>query len=204
MADDAPAPWRAPQPLPSRLETDRLVIRWWVAEDAAKQLEALNTGPPDRAAFLPWLPWAKVDNLTEAQCIYHIERFRRARSQPDALDFVIGMFDRLTGDVVGGTGYHRINAATHEGEIGYWVRADRQGQGLCSEAVRALLDWGFDAWRFRRIVIHCAAVNVASRRVPEKLGLKLEAQLRRDHWHEGLGWTDSLIFGVLADEWPRR
>jgi RimJ/RimL family protein N-acetyltransferase len=199
-----PEPWRPPSPLPDRLETERLVMRWWTPEDAPAQLAALDAGPPGRAAMIPWLlPWVREDNRDLAQCIFHIERFRRARAEPDADDFVLGIFDRQSGDVVGGTGFHRIDCAHRRGEIGYWIRADRHGQGLCTEAVRALIGWGFGPWGFHKIVIHCAAGNIGSRRVPEKLGVRLEAQLRRDRWIEGRGWEDTLIFGVLADEWAR-
>ena len=59
-------------------------------------------------------------------------------------------------------------------EVGYHVRADRQGHGLATEAAAACRDYA----RSRVGVHHLVAIihpdNLASRRVAEKLGLRLE------------------------------
>jgi len=185
------------------VETDRLVIRYWQAEDAPGMLEALSV---ERALFLPWLPWTLVDNRTLVECIYQIEKNRREREAPATDNVVLGFFDRKTGEAVGGTGFHRMSHPWHTAEIGYWVRADRRGQGLCTEAVRAVISWGFRAqaeggWGFRRMTIFCASLNLASQRVPEKLGLRRELHAHGERWIDGIGWSDSLGWGVLAEEW---
>jgi ribosomal-protein-serine acetyltransferase len=181
------------------------VLRFFTPNDAPSLLAALEV---DRGSFLPWLPWTADDNRTLPEVYFNIERFRRDRERaaPPANDFVIGVFDRVSGEVVGGTGIHRIVPAWHEGEIGYWIRADRRGTGLCTEATAATISWAFtpaDAWGWglRRIHIKCAAANAASRRVPEKLGLRLESHIREERWIAGHGWADFLGFGVLAHEW---
>jgi len=45
------------------------------------------------------------------------------------------------------------------------------------------------------------ARNTASARLCERLGMTLEAHLRQDWWSKG-EWTDTLVYGLLADEWP--
>lgn len=162
----------------------------------------------DRASLHPWLPWAMTDNRTVYECTFQIERFKRERERtsPPADNFVLGIFDRRTGEVIGGTGLHRVVHATHQAEIGYWVRADRRRQGLCTEAVAGLLTWAFapqsgGGWGLRRIEIFCAGSNAASQRVPRKLGLRQEVHKRADRWVPGIGWDDTLRWGVLAHEW---
>jgi RimJ/RimL family protein N-acetyltransferase len=162
----------------------------------------------DRASFSPWLPWPPIDNRTLPECIYNIERFRRAAEAPTPVpdNFVIGIFDRATGDTLGGTGLHRVDHARHEAEIGYWMRADRRAQGLCTEAVAHLITSAFTpqpraGWGLRRLHIRCAVANHASAAVPRKLGLRHEATLVQERWVDGLGWQDTLVFGVLAHEW---
>ncbi len=203
-----PAAWSPPSPLPQRRETQRLVLRWFVPQDAASMVEALDEG---RDSFLPWLPWVTVDNRSLAEATYNIERFRRAREKTDGPpdDFVVAITDRATGRVLGGTGLHRIQHPLHEAEIGYWIRPSARGQGICTEAVGHLIDWAFQSpaeggWGLRRLHIACAAPNVASRRVPEKLGLRQEAARVAARWEDGLGWVDSLGWGVTIDEWRRR
>lgn len=200
-----PPPWRAPEPLSDACETARLVLRFWRPDDAAAMRDALDV---DRASFLPWLAWTRDDNRTVEQCAAAIERQRAARQrvEPPADDFTIGIFERVGGGVIGGTGLHRVNHGAHEAEIGYWVRPDRRREGLCAEAVAGLLTWAFASqsaggWGLRRVHIRCAGGNEPSQRVPMKLGLRMEARLRQERWVEGRGWDDTLVWGVLAEEW---
>lgn len=204
--DERPAPWRPPNPLPVERQTPRLVLRYFVPDDAASMVEALNE---DRSSFLPWLPWVAVDNRTTAEAIFNVERFRRSRERSDAVpdDFVLAIADRATGAILGGTGFHRIQFAWHEAEVGYWVRPSARGRGVCTEAVKHAIDWAFESperggWGFRRVHIACASHNIGSRRVPEKLGLPLEARRIGQRWEDGFGWTDTLGFGITADAWP--
>ncbi len=206
-----PTPWRAPNPLPEKFESERLVLRFWQADDAARLFEAVDVG---RESHLPWLPWVRTDNRTVDECRASIEKFR-VKAEPGAGgetgvgDYVIGIFDRRTGQALGGTGLHRIAAPSHEGEIGYCVRGDRRCEGICTEAVRAIITWAFTSqdeggWGLRRLHIRCGARNLPSQKVPRKIGIREEARLVQERFIETLGWEDTLVFGVLRDEWDIR
>lgn len=193
-----PAPWKKPDPLPGPVLTARTVVRWWQASDA-EGLHLAVAG--DRDALLPWLPWAEREHATVEESGQIIDRFTRDRNFPEALDFVMGIFERDGGRVLGGTGIHRIEPEHRTGEIGYWIRGSRQREGYCTEAVGGLITAAFDAWGFHRIKICCAGRNVPSQRVPEKLGLRLEGRERNARWLPDDGWDDHLTYAVLADEW---
>lgn len=57
-------------------------------------------------------------------------------------------------------------------ELGYRFRTAFWGQGLATEAARAVLALGFRDWRLDRIYAQAMAVNLGSRRVMEKAGLR--------------------------------
>lgn len=165
-------------------------------------LEAINV---DRESMMPWLPWVATDNRNVAECTYVVERCRREREKAGADDFTMGILDHA-GTPIGGTGLHRIHPEWSQAEIGYWVRADRRSQGLCTEAVAHLISAAVmpqerGGWGLRRIEIKCAGANVASQRVPRKLGLREESRLSGQRWTEGVGWDDTLTWGVVAEEW---
>jgi RimJ/RimL family protein N-acetyltransferase len=56
-------------------------------------------------------------------------------------------------------------------ELGYRLRRMDWGQGLASEGAAALVNWGFRSGGYDKIVATTMAVNHASRRVMEKIGL---------------------------------
>jgi RimJ/RimL family protein N-acetyltransferase len=202
-------PWSAPRPLPGPIETPRLVVRLYQRGDGEPLFRAVEAS---RRALLPWMAWARTDQQDVIDGIHHVERVRRKAQRPGCNDFHIGIFDRSTGDLVGSTGLHDILAATRQAEIGYWIRADRQGQGLCVEAIGALCTAALTpkasgGWGLRRLVVFMAAANTASRRVCERLGLRLEMHMRADRYlgpagvDGAPGYHDTLGFAVLDDEW---
>jgi RimJ/RimL family protein N-acetyltransferase len=198
-----PSPWTLPQPLPPPLAFDGIVVRRHQKGDGPLVFEAVDD---QREKLLPWMLWVTTDHLSVDDSIHYVEKKRRDSEKPDCLDFPLGIFDAHSGRMLGGTGYHRIRPQYREAEIGYWIRGSEQGRGICTKVVAALLGWGFrsqaeQGWGFRRIVIFTAADNVGSRRVCEKLGMRLELHVKRERYHGPIGYYDSVGFGVLADEW---
>ena len=193
-----PPLWRRPQDLRIPFTTNRLRADWWRPENAPSLWEAIETS---RSTLIPWLPWAATGHRDPEETLERIDAWTRQRQAPEADEFFLGLFDRHTGEIVGGTGLHRVIYELGQAEIGYWVRASRRGEGLCTEALRAVVSWAFRDWGLRRLVVECVAENVASRRVAEKATLPLEACHRRARWVDHVGLCDSLVYGVLRDEW---
>jgi ribosomal-protein-alanine N-acetyltransferase len=87
-----------------------------------------------------------------------------------------------------------------EGEAWYLLRPDLWGQGMATEAARALVDYGFWDLRLHRIWASCLPDNPASARVLEKTGFRREGYLRKNLRVHGV-WRDSYLYGLLAEEW---
>lgn len=197
-----PNRWTPPSPLPV-VEVDYLVIRPYQKGDGPKVFAAVDD---QRERISDWMSWCRTDHLSEDDSIHFVERNRRAMERSDCLDFPLGIFDRRDGSLVGGTGFHRIHPEFRDAEIGYWIRGSHQGLGLCTRAIGALMSSGFRAaadggWGFRRITILNASNNTRSRRVCEKLGLRLEMHLKAERYQAPHGYLDMYGFAALADEW---
>lgn len=198
-----PDPWTLPKPVPSRIETPRLVLRPYAHTDAESLLEAIEAG---REKLLPWLPWAETDNRTLEEVHYTIEFFARREASAECKNFNFGVFDRQTGRVVGSTSVHNIEPGQHCGSTGYWTRADRWGEGLCTEATGAMITSALTpkdrgGWGLRRMTLYCAEINGASAAVARKLGMRLETRAPGGRYIRGVGYHTELMFGVLANEW---
>ncbi len=61
-------------------------------------------------------------------------------------------------------------------EIGYRLHPDHWGQGLGTEAARAVRNYGFDNLKLPRLISLIHPDNVASRRVAEKNGMTPEKE----------------------------
>ncbi len=87
-------------------------------------------------------------------------------------------------------------------EVGYSLCREYWGRGIAKEAVVAMVDLLFAEGQ-RRVFADTDPDNVASIALVEGLGFTREARLRAE-WETHIGVRDSLIFGMLADEWRAR
>jgi ribosomal-protein-alanine N-acetyltransferase len=71
---------------------------------------------------------------------------------------------------------------------------------MTTEAVRAVLSYGFDAMGLNRIGAYCWEGNMASQRVMEKAGMRYEGTLRQIRLAKG-AYRDMRYYSVLAGEW---
>ncbi len=83
--------------------------------------------------------------------------------------------------------------------LSYWLDAGHQGKGIMTSCCRAFVAHGFNTWKLNRITIECATKNTRSRKVPERLGFKLEGIVRGIEWlHDH--FADHAIYGLLHSE----
>ena len=92
------------------------------------------------------------------------------------------------------------SVADQQAEIGFVLHPDAHGQGLASEAARALLAFGFEVVGLHRIYARCDAKNLASAGVMRRIGMRQEAHLR-EHAHFKGKWDEELICAILDREW---
>jgi ribosomal-protein-alanine N-acetyltransferase len=87
--------------------------------------------------------------------------------------------------------------------IGYWVDRATAGRGLVPEAVVVTLRFAFESINLHRVEISIIPRNHASRRVVEKLGIRLEGVAERFLEIDGV-WEDHARYGITAEEWAQR
>ena len=169
----------------TRLETDRLVLREFVAEDEAAVHEYASD--PDVTRLISWGP----------NTIEQTREFLVQVTRPhDGFGFAITL--RSTGQLVGSIG---IGICSHEhqrGELGYVIHRAHWSQGYGTEATRRLVRFGFDELDVQRIEATCHPDNRASARVLEKSGFRYEGRMR-DHLLVRGCWRDSLLYAVVRD-----
>ena len=106
--------------------------------------------------------------------------------------------------VVGVVGYYRAHPVLEYTDVWY-VLGDRsaRGHGFGRESVRLLTDYLFATNALERVGATCDVGNVASYRLVEGLGFRLEGTLRSALFHHGR-WHDVRVYGVTRAEWAAK
>ncbi|MEU3471233.1 GNAT family N-acetyltransferase [Rhodococcus sp. NPDC006774] len=92
-----------------------------------------------------------------------------------------------------------------EAEIGWRLMRRCWGRGLATEGALLLLDYGFRTLELQRIWAETKAVNLASRGVMRKIGMRhVRTEFRA--WHDPLPGADQgeVLYEITAREWNRR
>jgi RimJ/RimL family protein N-acetyltransferase len=92
----------------------------------------------------------------------------------------------------------RLNGSA---ELGIFIGdKDAWGKGYGTDAVRALVAFGFEALRLERVWLEVWTENERARRAYEKAGFIHEGTLRHDRY-EGGRFTDGHVMSIVRDEW---
>lgn len=150
------------------LTSENLVLRKFETSDIEQFVEAVRESEKTVGS---WLPWWKTNYHRDDAALW----FRCCDEKITARSaFDIGIFDKEGGLLLGSVAINGIDAANRIGSLGYWVRESQQGNGYCTEAVGRISEFGFDDLDLSRLEIVVLVDNIASRRVAEKCGAKLE------------------------------
>lgn len=145
------------------LETERLVLREFVTEDA--EALALVISDAETMRYYP----APMDRDGVVQWIE-----RNVRRYSDDGVGLWAMMLKASGEMIGDCGITRqLVEEEFLYEIGYHVRRDHWRQGLATEAAVACRKWGFANLKVDRLISLIRPENSPSRRVAERNGMTI-------------------------------
>ena len=167
-----------------------------VALNDAEELFAVCDA--NRQYLRRWLPWLDRTR-SSADIRSFIESSLRQNESNQGFQALILFQERIAGVV----GFHRIDWASRNTSLGYWLAEPHQGRGLMTASCRVLVDHAFAALNLHRVTIACAPANTRSRAIPERLGFVHEGRLREVEWlydHH----VDHEVYSQLQKEWQAR
>lgn len=103
---------------------------------------------------------------------------------------------KLIGDL-----YFKMDDAGKQAELGYTFDPQFQGQGLATEATKALLEHAFRVVGLHRIYAITDPRHTRSVALMRRLGMRQEAHFRENLWFKG-AWADDVVYAILEREWP--
>ena len=111
----------------------------------------------------------------------------------------------LAGDdtLIGSCGFHHFDEGHFRAETGYILNRAYWGQGIMTEALAAIISYGFGEMELHRIEAIIDIANERSKGALLKLGFQYEGNLRQ-RYRVGDRFEDEHYFGLLRDEWLAR
>jgi ribosomal-protein-alanine N-acetyltransferase len=175
------------------LETDRLLLRR-VNNDDAAQVFALRSD----AETMKYIPRPLVTHIDEA--LEHIRMIDDKIISGEGINWAI----TLKGDpkLLGIIGHYRIKPEHYRAEIGYMLHPDHHGKGFITEAIKAVVAYGFDEMQLHSIEAIIDPENAASATVLEKNGFEKEAHLKENEFFNGK-FLDTVIYSLLKRNFKR-
>lgn len=117
--------------------------------------------------------------------------------------FVFLLIEKETGLPIGECGFHTWAASHNRAEVFYNMRDENsKRKGLMTEALKAVLEYGFTELKLHRIEALIAAENEPSLRLLQRYGFSKEGTMREDYNVNGKN-EDSECYSLLKWEWEK-
>jgi len=114
------------------------------------------------------------------------------------VSFVLVLKD--TNEVIGRGGFHNWYKDHFKAELGYTLNKDvYKRNGFMTEAVNAILKYGFETMQLNRIEACIGTQNIASLSLIKKFGFTREGLLRQHYVRDG-EIQDSFLFSLLKED----
>ena len=102
----------------------------------------------------------------------------------------------VNNQAIGGIGIHpQTDIYCNNAELGYWLAQPFWGQGIATNAIKQMVDYGFKTFNINRIYARPYGNNMASQKVLQKAGFILEATLQKTIFKNN-ELLDELIYAV--------
>lgn len=170
------------------LTTERLVLRELGEQDIAPAFRMFSN--PAVMRFIGKPAHKNFDDTREI-----IERNRIQFPQRDGIRWAI----TLRGDdtLIGTAGHWRLMREHNRAEIGYDLDEPHWGKGYMSEALRAILRFGFVEMELHSTEAQIDPDNQLSRAVLKRLGFVCDGRIRENFYFDGR-YTDTEIYTLLG------
>ncbi|MBQ1408512.1 MAG: GNAT family N-acetyltransferase [Bacteroidales bacterium] len=153
------------------MQTERILLRPWHDDDAAALYKYASD--PEVGPRAGWPPHKSVEESLEIiRTLFHSDHIWAIELKCAGGDASVP-----SGEPIGCIGYYthgesNIDIGENDAEVGYWVARPYWNRGICTEALRLLVDYCFNDKGFSTLWADYFPDNPASGKVMEKLGFR--------------------------------
>ena len=176
------------------LETDRLILRKLTMHDA-EDIYAYSKDPEVARDVL--CDAHRSIGESRAYLRYMIRRYRMTEPASWGIEL------KETGAVIGTIGFMWIQDDNRAAEVGYSLARAQWGRGIMTEALEAVIEYGFRTLKLNRIEAIHELTNPASGAVMRKCGMVHEGTMREKLFNKGK-YVDVDLYAILRKDFALR
>ncbi len=169
------------------LETERLLLRRLNIDDINEVL--LLRGNPEVMKYVP-RPLIK----TNEEALAHIALIEDKIENNIGINWAITL--KGNPKMIGIMGHYKIQPENYRSEIGYMILPEYNGKGIVTEAVKIVVQYGFEQLQLHSIEAVIDPENIASEKVLQKNGFVKEAHILENDFYDGK-FLDTVIYSLL-------
>ena len=177
-----------------RIETDRLILRRFVMDDAS----AMFKNWASDSEVTKYLTWPTHKSVEGSKWITDL--WIKDYEKPDYYQWAIEL--KELGEVIGSISVVHTDENVNAAEVGYCIGRNWWHKGITVEAFKAVIKFLFEEVGAERVSARHDPNNPNSGRVMKKCGLTYEGTLRKaDRNNQGI--VDVSVYGILRNEYEK-
>jgi [ribosomal protein S5]-alanine N-acetyltransferase len=174
------------------IETERLILREADPSDAVDMLKYLSD--TEVVKHMGLAPFRSLEDVSE-ELNWYINIYTKGTG------IRWGITIKESGKMIGSCGFHNMVSKHHRAEVGFELSRSYWRQGIASEALAAVIQFGFKTFQLERIEALVEPANKSSQHLLEAKGFLREGLLR--HYEYTCGKFDDLfMYSLLKGDLP--
>ncbi|OAB40380.1 GNAT family N-acetyltransferase [Paenibacillus antarcticus] len=174
-----------------QLKTERFTLRKEEERDRYDIYELYSN--EDVVKYMPFTPFTSIEDA-----INEMNWYQRIFKEQSGLRWMIE--DNESNKVIGTCGFLNYEKIHNRIEIGYDLSPNFWGNGIMTEVVKCIMDFGFLTMKVNKIEAKVEPENEASIRLMYRLGFQKEGVLRQHEFEKGK-YVDLAIYSKLKSEY---
>jgi len=175
------------------LHSERLFLRQ-IRESDVQEVFKLRSDAESKKHI--YRPLAK----TQQYAVDHINEVNKGIDNNKSISWAITLNNE--DHLIGLIGFVRIQPKNFRAEVGYTLHPDFRREGIMSEALKLILDYGFNTLGFNSIMAVIDPSNHPSEQLLIKHKFNKEAYLRENIFFNGQ-FLDTVIYSLLSKNYKR-
>lgn len=169
------------------LETSRLILRKILPEDAHGIFAIYSSS--EAMKYFGKIPYSSICEADEM-----ILKVTKAYEDKEGIRWGITL--KSSDELIGSGGFWKLMKPHVRAEIGYDLNPSYWQKGIMSEAVNAMVEFGFDKMNLHTIEANIDPANTASEKLLLKAGFKKEGHISESYFFNG-SFTDTGLYSLI-------